>query len=293
MIRTLSLLALTLALICPPTLMAADISQNPAARANARAISRAPATVNGNLGAPAPSTVYTGAPALAPGAVRVVNPAPDVADDLDDYDTAPVASIADPIEPWNRFWFRFNDIFYLHIAQPVYKGWQYVTPQFFRTGMSNLFYNILFPTRFINSLLQGRPLEAGVEFSRLMMNVMGGAGLVDLASRKKTIVPVDPSGEDFGQTLGRWGIGQGFYIVWPFIGPSSVRDTFGRIGDAFTSPLFYLDPWELSLGSNVAFRFNDLNDVLPSYIDLKSIAVDPYIAMREAYVSMRRAQVDR
>lgn len=265
---------------------------NPAAGAYSRTMAQARQPEPEPAGPLAPSAIYTSAPALAPGAVTVRDNTA-VADDLDDYDSAPVAAIADPIEPWNRFWFRFNDIFYIHIAQPVYNGWKFITPQFFRTGMSNLFYNILFPTRFINCLLQGKPLDAGVEFSRFMMNMMGSAGLVDLASSHKTIVPVDPSGEDFGQTLGRWGFGQGFYIIWPFIGPSSLRDTFGRIGDAFTTPLFYLDPWTLSLGSNVAFRFNDLNDVLPSYVDLRSIAVDPYIAMREAYAAMRQAQVNR
>lgn len=266
-------------------------ANNPAAVANARAASQTTAIQEAPNGPFAPSVVYTADPTLAPGAVTVHDP--NVADDLDDYDSAPAAVIADPLEPWNRFWFRFNDIFYIHIAQPVYNGWKYITPQFFRTGMSNLFYNILFPTRFINSLLQGRPLEAGVEFSRFMMNVMGSAGLVDLSSQKKTIVTVDPSGEDFGQTLGRWGIGQGCYIVWPFIGPSSLRDTFGRIGDAFTTPLFYLDPWTLSLGTNVFFRFNDLKDVLPTYMDLRNIAVDPYLAMREAYATMRQTQVNR
>lgn len=269
---------------------AAAISENPAVAAHARAITQG-RVMSGATPETAPnSAIYTGNPSLAPGSVTVRE---NSADNLDNYDDEPVASVPDPLEPWNRFWFRFNDIFYIHIAQPIYKGWQHITPQFFRTGASNLFYNILFPTRFVNSLLQGRPLEAGVEFSRFMMNMMGGFGLVDLASSKKTIVPVDPSGEDFGQTLGRWGIGQGFYIIWPFVGPSTLRDTVGRVGDAFTSPLFYLEPWELSLGTNVGFRFNDLYDVLPSYIDLKSIAVDPYLAMREAYISMRRAQVDR
>lgn len=263
---------------------------NPALKPQLRAVGAAPSSEP--AGALAPSVVYTGSPALAPGAVTVVDDST-VADNLDDYDDTAIASIADPLEPWNRFWFRFNDIFYLHIAQPVYRGWTHVTPQFLRTGLSNLFYNILFPTRFLNCLLQGRPLAAGVEFSRFMMNVMGSAGLVDLASSKKTIVPMDPSGEDFGQTLAVWGIGQGFYIVWPFIGPSSLRDTFGRIGDAFTTPLFYLDPWEASLGTNLVFRFNDLKDVFPAYDDLKSIAVDPYLAMREAYVSVRRAQANR
>lgn len=289
MLPKLLCLAALLFLLSGPA-CAADAA-NPAATANNRAISQSAGMVRPAARAIAPSTVYSGNPSLAPGAVSI-EPA-NVSSELDDYDDEPAASIADPIEPWNRFWFRFNDIFYIHIADPVYRGWKYITPQFFRTGVSNLFSNILFPTRFINSILQGKPLAAGVEFSRFMMNIMGGAGLVDLASGKKTIVEVDPSGEDFGQTLGRWGIGHGFYIVWPFIGPSSVRDTFGRIGDAFTTPLFYIDPWEASLAANVFFRFNDLGDVLPSYLDLKSIAVDPYLAMREAYASMRKAQLDR
>ena len=241
----------------------------------------------------APSTGYTGSPSMAPGCITVRNGEENTATDLDDYDSEPVSSIPDPIEPWNRFWFSFNDIFYLHVAKPVYKGWTYITPQFFRNGLSNLFYNILFPTRFINSILQFRLLEAGVEFSRFMMNVMGSAGFVNLAQNKKTIVPVDPSGEDFGQTLGRWGFGPGFYIIWPFIGPSSLRDSVGRVGDYFTDPIVYIDPWTVATGSSLVFRLNDVGQVLPSYEDLKNISIDPYIAMREAYASMREGQIKR
>lgn len=268
-----------------------QLAHNPAARANVRANAAAPKITPG--GPFAPSTVYSGSSGLAPGSVTVHDNDVAITNDLDDYDSQPTASIPDPIEPWNRFWFRFNDIFYMHVAKPVYTGWTYITPQFFRTAMSNVFYNALFPMRFINDILQGRFLTAGVEFSRLMMNVMGSAGLVDLASSKKTIVPVDPSGEDFGQTLGRWGIGHGFYIVWPFIGPSSLRDTFGRIGDYFTDPIFYINPWLLSAGTETVFRFNDLNSLFPAYENLKSIAVDPYLSMREAYASFRRTQVNR
>lgn len=241
----------------------------------------------------APSVVYGGGAALPPEAVTVQEQTSETSDDLDDYDTAPIASIPDPIEPWNRFWFRFNDIFYLYVASPIYSGWTWLIPDFIQHGLGNLYHNVLFPTRFVNSLLQFRFFEAGVEFQRFMMNVMGSAGFANLAKDKKTIVPVDPSGEDFGQTLGRWGFGQGFYIVWPFLGPSSVRDTFGRVGDYFSDPLAYVRPWEYPVGATVVFRVNDLGEVLPSYEDLKSIAVDPYIAMREAYAAMREAQVRR
>ncbi len=266
-----------------------------AAQANARALEQASIQSKLTPGGPlAPSVVYTESPSLAPGAVTVrENNNVNIVDNLDDYDDNPVNTIADPIEPWNRFWFKFNDIFYMHIANPVYRGWTYIVPQFVQTGLGNIFYNIMFPKRFINSILQFKFLEAGVEFSRFMMNIMGSAGLVNLSEDKKTIVPVDPSGEDFGQTLGKWGFGQGFYIIWPFIGPSSLRDTFGRIGDCFTDPLFYVYPWEYSTGSELVLRLNDLGDVLPAYEDLRSISIDPYLAMREAYASLRNAQVNR
>lgn len=245
------------------------------------------------------SVIYTGSFSLPPGAVTVrsktppgAGPETDAAS-LDDYDSEPVASIPDPIEPWNRFWFRFNDFFYIYIASPVYSSWTYITPQFVQTAIGNIYDNVLFPTRFINCLLQAKFFAAGVEFQRLMMNVMGSAGMVNLARNKKTIVPMDPGGEDFGQTLGYWGFGQGFYIVWPFIGPSSLRDTFGRVGDYFTDPLVYQQPWYYPVGEELVFRLNDLGTVLPSYEDLKNIAIDPYIAMREAYAASRAGRINQ
>ncbi len=240
----------------------------------------------------APSTVYSNSPSLAPGAITV-HPYGQMqqSDSLDDYDTAPVDSISDPLEPWNRFWFRFNDIFFLHVAKPAYNAWVFITPHQLRSGLKNFFSNVMFPMRFVNNILQFRFLEAGVEFGRFFINTTSSLGFADVAKGKKTIVPVDPSGEDFGQTLGRWGIGHGFYVVWPFIGPSSARDTVGRAGDLFTDPFFYVYPWELATSSELSLRFNALGDVLPLYEDLNNAAVDPYIAMREAYINFRNSQV--
>ena len=221
--------------------------------------------------------------------------AAEAADSLDNYDDLPLAdsTIADPLEPWNRFWFHFNDIFYLYIARPAYDAWVFITPHQVRGGLKNFFSNLLFPVRFVNNILQFRFMEAGVEFGRFVINTTSSLGLADVAKGHKTIVPVDPTGEDFGQTMGRWGIGQGFYLVWPIIGPSSARDTIGRVGDLFTDPLFYLKPWELGAGVGGGLRFNALGDVLPLYEDLNSVALDPYLAMREAYVNFRKSQVIR
>ncbi|NCB23678.1 MAG: VacJ family lipoprotein [Deltaproteobacteria bacterium] len=243
---------------------------------------------------PAPSTVYGNAPQLQPGAITVTPYGTLRADNmLDDYDSDPIQSISDPIEPWNRFWFHFNDIFFLYVARPAYNAWEVVTPHQLRSGLKNFFSNLLFPVRFVNNILQFRFFEAGVEFGRFVINTTSSIGFADVAKGHKTIVPIDPTGEDFGQTLGRWGLGHGFYIVWPIIGPSSARDTVGRAGDFFADPMFYLQPTELALGIGGTLRFNALGDVLPLYEDLNTVAVDPYIAMREAYVNFRKAQVLR
>lgn len=213
---------------------------------------------------------------------------------LDDYDdTVDMESITDPLEPWNRFWFKFNNIFYLYVAKPTYQGYSAVTPHQIRDGMKNFFSNLLFPVRFVNNILQFRFMEAGVEFGRFLINTTTSFGFANVARDKKTIVQVDPSGEDFGQTLGRWGMGHGFYIVWPFIGPSSPRDTLGRIGDLFPDPFFHVSPWEFAAISAGYLRFNDVRDVLSIYEDMNNAAVDPYIAMRQAYINFRRVQVNR
>lgn len=204
---------------------------------------------------------------------------------LDDYDQ-PIITLSDPLEPWNRFWFRFNDIFYLYIVRPAYTGYEFITPSEFRTGLKNFLANILFPIRFVNSLLQGKFNAAGVEFGRFMINTtVGFGGLIDVAKGAKTVVAVDPSGEDFGQTLGVWGVGQGFYVVWPLIGPSSARDSVGLAADCFLDPTFYLYPWEASFAVSGSLRFNSMGDILTLYEDMNNSAVDPYVAMREAYAS--------
>lgn len=246
----------------------------------------------------APSSLYdSSSPTMPAGAISVHPYAHEQladGDSLDDYDSEPLTSIADPLEPWNRFWFAFNDIFFLHVAKPVYNFYETVVPQPIRGGVKNFYANILMPKRMINSLLQFRVKEAFVEFGRFCMNTtVGLGGFADVASTKKILVDIDPGGEDFGQTLGRWGIGHGFYIVWPFLGPSSVRESIGFVGDCATDVFFFVHPWELATASELYLRFNALDDLLPTYESLSGIAVDPYIAVREAYIQYREARVKR
>ena len=211
-------------------------------------------------------------------------------DDDDNYLDATGQVVADPIEPWNRAVFKFNDAMLDYVARPAYKGYAYVTPQFMRTGIKNFFHNLAFPVRFANNLLQGKGKAAGVEMSRFVLNTTAGlGGFINVAKDKKTIVPVDD--EDMGQTFGAWGAGEGFYIVWPLLGPSSARDSVGMVGDYFLDPVTYVRPFELSLGVSATRTFNQLDDVLDRYDDLKRVAVEPYSSARDAYIQYRRAKV--
>ncbi len=213
-------------------------------------------------------------------------------DSLDDYDDTVKPTISDPLYPWNRFWFGFNDIFYIHVARPAYRVYDFIMPDEFQSGLKNFLHNILFPVRFVNCLLQGKPKAAGVEFGRFIVNsTVGFGGFINVTKGRKTVVDVDSIGEDFGQTLGVWGVGHGFYIIWPFIGPSSARESVGLIGDYFMDPTFYLQPWELAWGTAGTLRFNSLGEILPTYEDLSKAAVDPYVAMREAYILFRNNHV--
>ena len=215
-----------------------------------------------------------------------------VLDDDEHYLDAVAKVVPDPIEGWNRAMFTFNDGFIEYVARPTYTGYEYITPGFMRTGIKNFFHNAAFPVRFVNNILQGRAKAAGVEMSRFVLNTTAGlGGLFDVASRHKPVVRVEP--EDFGQTLGVWGVGEGFYIVWPFIGPSSVRDTVGRAGDYFLEPTTYIQPWELGFGVRAVGVFNGLDDVLDLYDDLKRAAIEPYSSVRDAYIQYRRAKISK
>ena len=214
--------------------------------------------------------------------------------DLDNDDTyldeVAIVPVNDPLEGWNRAVFGFNDAVLDYVARPLHDGYKAVTPDFMRTGISNFFHNLMFPVRFTNNILQGRFKGAGVEMSRFVLNSTAGlGGFIDVAQHKKPIVPVED--EDFGQTLGVWGFGEGIYIVWPVLGPSTARDSFGMAGDYFLSPTTYVKPDGLSWGLTALRTFNDLDATLDAYDSMKGLAVEPYTAVRDGYIQFRKAQI--
>lgn len=203
--------------------------------------------------------------------------------------------IPDPLEPWNRIWFAFNDVFYLRIAKPVYSGYEAVVHEDIRSGLSNMLNNLKAPVRIVNSVLQLEFSQAMVEFGRFLFNsTFGGAGLLDIVPVEKARVPVNLASADFGGTLARWGVGEGIYLVWPIIGPSTLRDTAGLVGDSVAAPSFWatkpigpVSPW-VTYPTMAGLYFNDYGSMLSSYETLTKAAVEPYSSLRNAWIQMRR-----
>lgn len=195
--------------------------------------------------------------------------------------TAP--PLADPIAPVNRGLFAFNDKLYFWVLKPVATGYSYVVPETARVGVGNFFRNAAMPIRMVNCLLQGSLKGTGIELARFGVNTtVGVAGFGDPA---RGWLKLHPRDEDFGQTLGVWGMGQVCYITWPVIGPSSLRDTIAWPVNAVLDPLTYVP------GVGLLRTVNDTSLRLGDYEELKANALDPYIALRDAYNQHRRHAV--
>jgi phospholipid-binding lipoprotein MlaA len=198
-------------------------------------------------------------------------------------------TIADPLEPVNRTFFVFNDKLYFWFYKPVASAYIVVAPEPVRLGIKNFFSNIFFPVRFVNSLLQAKFKGAGNEMGRFVINsTIGLAGFIDVAGKKFGIKESD---EDFGQTLAFYGVGQGFYIDWPFLGPSSMVDSIGLAGDIVVDPAFYFLNLKESVEEKSFKTFNNASLSLEDYENMKKMALDPYVAIRDAYIQYRQNKV--
>ena len=200
-------------------------------------------------------------------------------------------TLADPLESVNRIFFHVNDKLYFWALKPLASGYKAVVPEDLRFGVKNFFSNLTTPVRLVNCLLQANFKGAGNETIRFLLNsTLGLAGFLDPA---KTELRIEKRDEDFGQTLGFWGIGPAFYIEWPILGASSLRDTVGFIGDlfldprtyVFNRPIFYVvTPYEL---------VNETSLRIGEYEDFKRNTLDPYIAKREAYHQNRKHKIKK
>ncbi len=199
--------------------------------------------------------------------------------------------IADPLEPVNRAAFYFNDKLYFWVLKPLAKGYSAVVPEDARIAVRNAFNNIAVPIRVVNNLLQFKVKSAGNELVRFCVNsTLGLLGLFDVAKDKLDIKMQD---EDFGQTLGVWGLGPGIFITWPVLGPSSLRDSVGFAGDYYLDPVSYVNPVLDSIAIRAGDRVNRTSLVLGQYEDIKKDAIDPYAAFRDIYHQYRENKIKK
>jgi len=200
-----------------------------------------------------------------------------------------VVKVPDPLEPLNRVMYGFNDILYFWIAKPVAQTYQAVVPMPVRIGIGNFFNNVTTPVRLVNCLLQGKAPAAGRELHRFVINTTAGVlGFGDPALDRWHL---QPAKEDLGQTLAVYGFDDGFYLVWPLLGPATLRDSVGMAGDAFLNPVRYVEPTEASIAISAVEITNNGSFHIGEYETFKSAALDPYVAMRQAYVQYRQAQI--
>jgi phospholipid-binding lipoprotein MlaA len=197
--------------------------------------------------------------------------------------------VADPLYIWNKGMYHFNDKLYFWLLKPLARGYTAITPEIFRVGVRNFFYNLMFPMRFVNCILQGKGNAAASEYTRFVINTtIGVLGLGDPASQYPWLNIDD---EDLGQTFAKYGIGDGFFLVWPILGPSTLRDFIGSIGDAYLNPLVYIDPFEAQLAVRGFNLTNRTSFHIGEYEALKEASVDPYVAMRNSYLQFRERKI--
>jgi phospholipid-binding lipoprotein MlaA len=201
--------------------------------------------------------------------------------------SGPNRTAGDPLEPMNRVIFKVNDTVDRTVAVPVAKGYQKVTPQPLRTAISNFFSNLGDVNTIANELLQLKITDATQDVMRVVMNtVFGIGGLIDFA----TLAKLPKHHQDFGLTLGHWGVPSGPYLVLPLFGPSSFRDGVGLAVDVRFNPLNYIEPaarTPLYILQFVSVR----SDLLAATNVLQEAALDKYSFVRDAYMQRRRAQV--
>jgi len=215
----------------------------------------------------------------------------------------------DPWEPMNANIFEFNLKVDRFVLKPVAKGYNFVMPDLVQVGVSNIFSNLRFAPRFLNNVFQGKVKGAGIEVGRFLINSTAGlAGFFDLARKVDLVTPE----EDFGQTLGFYGVKPGPYLVLPFLPPFTVRDFVGFVGDVFLNPINWLvapiievnnvpsviarhnrmTSSLIQTGSRVGEIINERSRNLEKYQGVEEATLDLYTAVRNAYLQ-KRAQAIR
>jgi len=220
-------------------------------------------------------------------------------DFLDEFnDEMDIKESSDPLSGYNRVMTNFNDGLYEYFLRPISKGYKAVLHKEIRSSVGNFFNNIMYPIRLVNNLLQGKFANSSEETGRFVINTtIGIFGLFDPA---KSYFDLKPHNEDFGQTLGFYGIGAGPHIVLPIFGPSNLRDTFSMVPDSMTNPIDYYDnrPYNLTGSVEKSIYLKGLKTINNTsfkgdyYDKMKEDAIDLYIYQKDMYEQYRQKQID-
>ncbi len=217
------------------------------------------------------------------------------ADDFDGFsdfeeelqDQVDVAHVPDPLEPLNRGIWWVNDKLYLYVLEPVASGYSKVIPKAGRQSIANAFDNLQAPERVVNNLLQLKFADTGTELKRFVCNsTVGVLGLRDPASKKH-----EPQPEDFGQTLGHYGVKPIMALQLPLLGPSNLRDAVGMIPDMFLNPIFYIESLAIKIGVKAEEEVNKTSFRLGVYEDIKKERLDVYAFLQDAYEQNRLKKI--
>ena len=219
-------------------------------------------------------------------------------DFLDEFENELKVDVkSDPLSGYNRIMTNFNDKMFTYVLSPVSTGYRTVVHEKIRSSVDNFFHNILYPIRLVNNLLQGKFVNSVDETSRFLINsTFGVFGLFDPAKRN---FGLKAHNEDFGQTLGFYGVAAGPHIVLPFFGPSNLRDTFSMYPDSFINPITYTDDTGYNLTNSDKEslllkgyeRINFISQHESEYEKMKKDAVDLYPFLRDIYEQDREQQI--
>lgn len=256
------------------------------------------------LAAAAPSCVSKGKPPVpaAPTASLARSPAAKSSESQttpaedEEFDEYAGAEVADPWEGFNRATFRFNDGLYTVLLRPLAKGYTTVLPEPARKGITNACTNVRYPVRLVNSALQGKFKRAGKETAMFAVNTVAGiGGLFRVSDKIPSLADVPP--EDTGQTFAVWGMGHGPYLVLPFLGPCTVRETVGLAGDYVLNPvhwgIFWNDGGDWKMIPPAVNTLQLLPEQLALYDSSTENAVDPYLSARSFYIQNRAHAAQR
>ena len=225
--------------------------------------------------------------------IDVVEPAEaeiDVADSSGDPGAGfEIEGPGDPWEGFNRKIFWFNDKLDIYLLRPIAIGWDFVLPDLVQTGIRNVFQNARFPIIFLNDMLQAKPVQMGQDLGRFVVNTtVGIGGLWDPAKR----IGLTGNNEDFGQTLGYWGVPPGPYLVLPILGASNPRDTVGLAADAATMVHPYFLVWYISAAITTTNLINTRARYIEAIDENRASALDFYAFQRNAYMALRENLVN-